>query len=74
MIKVSTNNISTVGEVIRSLRKEKGLTLTRLSELSGVSDAAISRWENGQRQPKISDVELVLSALGAEVVIVEDAN
>ena len=43
-----------VGKVLHGLRKVKGITQEQLSEVLGVSTAAISKWENGQMYPDIS--------------------
>lgn len=40
-----------IGENIRNLRKEKGITQEQLSEVMGVSIAAVSKWETGQCAP-----------------------
>lgn len=40
---------------IRKLRKEQGLTLKRLSELTGLAPSLISRYENEERNPKIEN-------------------
>ena len=37
-----------IGNFITSLRKEKKLTQSKLGSLIGVSNKAISKWENGQ--------------------------
>lgn len=42
----------TIGKLIKSLRKEKGLTLVELSKLSGVSNSYLSQVENDQFNPK----------------------
>lgn len=42
-----------VGKIIQGLRKAKGVTQEQLSEVLGVSSAAISKWENGQMYPDI---------------------
>ena len=43
-----------MGCMLRSLRKEKGLTQEQLAEHFGVSNRTISRWENGINMPDIS--------------------
>jgi transcriptional regulator with XRE-family HTH domain len=37
---------------IISLRQEKGLTLKELADILGVSEATVSRWENGKKRYK----------------------
>ena len=37
---------------IKELRKEKGLTLRELSQKVGVTDSALSQFENGKKHPK----------------------
>ena len=36
-----------IGRLIRSLRREQGLTQLQLASLLGVSDKAVSKWERG---------------------------
>lgn len=45
---------SKIGEIIRSLRRSKGLTQKQLSEMLFVSDKAVSKWERGLGCPDIS--------------------
>ena len=40
-----------VGKILQGLRKAKGITQEQLSEVLGVSTAAISKWENEQMYP-----------------------
>lgn len=47
-------NRLSIGKVLRGLRKAKGITQEQLSEILGVSSAAISKWENEQMYPDIS--------------------
>lgn len=42
----------TVGERIKQIRKEKGITQGELANRLGVSQAMITQYENGQRGPK----------------------
>ena len=43
-----------IGENIRALRKEKGITQEQLSEVMGLSVAAVSKWETGQCAPELT--------------------
>ena len=40
-----------IGGFLRELRKERGLTQEQLSEILGVTNRSISRWENGVNMP-----------------------
>ena len=42
------------GNMIRQLRKEKGITQEQLAEALNVSVAAVSKWETGQSAPELS--------------------
>ena len=48
-----------LGENIRMLRTEKGLTQEQLGYELGVSGQAVSRWENGATYPDISMLPLI---------------
>ncbi|QIB68767.1 helix-turn-helix domain-containing protein [Aminipila butyrica] len=43
-----------VGELIRSLRREKGLTQKQLADKMNISDKTISKWERGMGCPDVS--------------------
>ncbi len=43
-------------ERLKELRLEKNISTTKLAENVGVSDATISRWENGLRTPIIDNL------------------
>lgn len=60
------NNFSSF---IAELRKEQGLTQKELADRVGVSDKAVSRWENGKNYP---DIE-IMQSLG-EIFKVLSAN
>ena len=47
-------NRECVGSFIRAKRKEKGLTQKQLGDMIGLSDRAVSRWENGESFPDVS--------------------
>lgn len=47
-------NQEKIGKFIQELRKEKELTQKELADKIGVSDRAISKWENGRGMPDVS--------------------
>ncbi|WP_456272647.1 helix-turn-helix domain-containing protein [Bacillus sp. AK031] len=52
------------GENLRRLRKEKGFTIRKLSELSGIANSYISQVETGKRGiPKIDTLEKIANGL-----------
>lgn len=57
----------TIGENIRRIRKERGLTLKQLGDAVGVSEAYIRAYESGRRNPKQQSLEALASALHVNV-------
>ena len=60
------DNVKT-GNLIASIRKEKGLTQKQLSDMLGVSNATISKWETGKGFPDISLLEPLSKVLDITV-------
>lgn len=56
-----------IGEKIKELRKEKGLTQKKLGELCGMADTTIRQYELGIRNPKIKTLEKIATALDVNV-------
>ena len=54
----------TIGERIKELRKEKGLTQAELGEKLGVSASMVGQYENGFRKPKKDTLCRIMEALG----------
>ena len=50
-------------------RKEKGLTQKQLSELTGISQADISRIENGTRNPSVNLLKRLAEGMGMTLKI-----
>ena len=48
------NSATRLGHVLRSERRLRRLTQTRLAELTGSQPAEMSRWEQGRREPKLA--------------------
>lgn len=58
----------TVGQNIRAIRKERGLTQNQLGELCGIKEANIRKYELGKANPKIETIEKIAKALGVSIV------
>lgn len=56
----------TIGERIKKIRLEKGMTQKEVAEKCGLFDSAIRRYESGRQNPKIGTVEKIANALGVE--------
>ena len=52
--KKGEKRMTTLGERIAQLRKEKGLKQDELAEMLGITPQAVSKWENDQTCPDIS--------------------
>jgi len=47
-------NQKKIGQFLKELRKEKGITQAQLAEILGVANRSVSRWENGVNMPDFS--------------------
>lgn len=56
-----------LGQVIRSLRLEAGMSQVVFGERCGFYQTYLSRIENGQANPTLNALEVVASALGISV-------
>lgn len=56
--------LKNLGERIRKLRKEKGITLVELSKQTGVAQATLSRIETGTMMGTIESHEKIAEAIG----------
>lgn len=57
----------TMGEIISTLRKEKGMTQKDLAEKMQVTDKAVSKWERNLSCPDINSIPLLAETLGISV-------
>lgn len=63
-----------VGEVIETARRAQGLTQSDLAAAAGVTQAALSRYENGLRDPEPEALQRVAEALGVTTTFLEHAG
>lgn len=57
-----------ISKIIEKARKDKGLTQKQLAKILGVSNTAISKWENGNNLPDISMLKPISEALNIEMM------
>src|SRR5579863_5821335 len=60
-------DLATFGQRLRHLRRARGMTLTELGERVGRAPSALSLLENGRREPKLSLIEQLATALSVSV-------
>lgn len=48
-----------ISENIKNLRMQYGLTQSELGEIAGVSDKAVSTWENGTAEPRMGAIQRI---------------
>lgn len=53
----------TVGERIKKIRLEKGMTQKEVAEKCGINDANIRKYESGRQNPKLDTIEKIATAL-----------
>lgn len=53
-----------IGERMKQIREEKGLTQNEVAQRAGVTAASLSRWENEEREPTFQNVQRIAQALG----------
>ncbi|HIT44787.1 MAG TPA: helix-turn-helix domain-containing protein [Candidatus Aphodovivens excrementavium] len=55
------------GEMVRTLRSEKGMTQLDLARKMGVTDKAVSKWERGLSIPDVGSLPKLAEELGISV-------
>ncbi|MFT4164189.1 MAG: XRE family transcriptional regulator [Microlunatus sp.] len=63
-----------LGEVLTTARRASGLTQEKLAERAGVTQAALSRYENGLREPDDATLEVLARALGVTTRFMKHAG
>lgn len=56
-----------IGKHLHELREAKGLTMYRLTQITGISGHHIKGIENGSRQPTIDTLQRLLVPLGTSI-------
>lgn len=58
-----------VGATLRAVRAQAGLTQLELADRAGTSQATLSAYENGSKQPSLATFERLLRAAGARLAV-----
>ena len=61
-----------IGNFLKELRKEKGITQAQLAETLNVSARTVSRWETGSNMPDISIPEIINGERKSEIMNEEE--
>ncbi|MGN1134192.1 MAG: helix-turn-helix domain-containing protein [Oscillospiraceae bacterium] len=56
-----------VGQIIKTIRKEKGMTQKQLGEKCGMFDSAIRKYESGRQNPKYETLVKIANALEVNI-------
>ena len=61
---------------IKELRKAKGMTQRELADTAGLAMDTISRYERGDREPRITEMSMIAKALGCPTkdILVDEAD
>ena len=57
----------TMGEIISTLRKEKGMSQKELAEKMGITDKAVSKWERNLSCPDVTTIPRLAEVLDTTV-------
>ena len=60
-------------DAVRATRKKLTLTQQQIARITGISQSRISEIENGQTDPKLSEVEKINEALGLALVLTSES-
>lgn len=64
----------TVGERIKSVRLEKGMTQKQVAIFCGMADSAIRKYESGKVMPKLETLRRIAGALNVEWTDLVDSD
>ena len=62
----------TIGEKIKYLRKQKGVTQTELAQLTGIHQVSIAKYEKDKMIPQPEQLEKIVEALNVSPMIFFD--
>lgn len=52
---------------IRAARIAAGMTQQQLADALGISQVSVTRWETGEREPRVSTLKRIAAVLGCDL-------
>ena len=72
--RVHARDEAVIGGLIRRARSAAGITQRQLAERAGTTQPAVSRWEHGHDEPRISTLADLISACGFQLQLVVEPD
>lgn len=69
MIRTKATNPKSLGIILRSVRKSKGLNQTEAGKVVGVDQTTLSKIERGESNARIDTLFRILAALDMELIV-----
>ena len=63
-----------IGSNIKAIREAHGLTQEELGKIAGVTDKAVSTWENGTKTPRMGAIQKIADYFGMQKSEIIDDN
>ena len=60
-----------IGNILRDMRKNKGLSQKELAILIGVVQTTVSGWERGYRQPNFDEIKRIAEICGYTIKFIK---
>ena len=70
MIEKPTRPISSIGQILREIRREQGLSIAHISDISDVHPSTIAAFEHG-KHTQLDSIEAISAALGYELDVLK---
>jgi transcriptional regulator with XRE-family HTH domain len=70
----NTDMVRGVAQLLKSVRKEAGISQRELARRAGVGHGAINAWENGNKAPTITTLAKLLTAATGETAVLAVAS